>query len=249
MNDQIHFISQYLATSGKSFLEHRPDDSHTNVGFNSTTKSLETWDLDKNGLKLIFDLTQFKLKWNSEDLLELELNGKSHRQVVEWLEKSAIQVGLKKPYTFDLHYDLPFEWNDQLSFELNEQNSLKELIRLRILANGVLDSFLSSANLKSDIRIWPHHFDTGAFAILEDSSGKSIGMGMAIPDALINDHYFYLSGYHGHDGINTSGFKTLSMGEWKNEGFKGAVIAASNITNEEAIKFFEESYQEYLGAG
>ena len=156
---------------------------------------------------------------------------------------------MTKPYQFDLHYELPFSWNNQYTFELTNKEALYEIVRLRILANISIEHFLNSESLTSDIRVWPHHFDTGAFVVLDDGYGKSIGLGMAIPDSVVNDHYFYISGYHGHDRINTSGFKKLSKGEWKNDGFKSAVLPASAITENQAVKFLKESFVQYDNAG
>lgn len=244
MNNQIHFISQYLATTGKSFLEHRPDDSHTNVGFNTTTQSLETWTLNGNGLKLLFDLTNFQLKWTTGE--SLILGGKTHEQVIDWLQASSHQLGMEKPYSFDLHYNLPFEWNDDFTFQVDDLNEMNRLIALRILANNALSTFLITEKLQSDIRIWPHHFDTGAFVVLEDGSGKSVGMGMAIPDSLVNDHYFYISGYRGHDSMDTSNLGELSKGEWINEGFKGAALPASSVNIDEAVHFLQQAFRELV---
>jgi len=245
MNKQIHFAVQYLATASKSFMRHRPDDSHTNLGFDSKTESFETWELNENGLKLLFDLSKFQLKWSTGE--SLNLNGKTHVEVISWLIASSKQLGFKKPYTFDLHYDLPFEWDVHFSFTLPNTIQLQEFIALRKLANTVLKAFLHSENIKSDIRIWPHHFDTGAFVVPEDGSGKSIGLGMAIPDAMVNDHYFYLSGYLGHKAWDTSAFPELSIGAWKNDGFKGAVLPATNTSEKKAIQFLKEGYNTYHG--
>lgn len=244
MNEQLHFITQYLATAGKSFMVHRPDDSHTNVGFNSETQSFETWDLNKAGLKLVFDVPRFELRWSSNSSQGLLLDGKNHKEVVAWLKSSARQVGLEKPYRFDLHYDLPFEW-DNFAFQLGDPKEVEHLTHLRILADDTLDAFLKAEKLQSDIRVWPHHFDTGAFVVLNDGSGKSIGMGMAIPDSLVNDHYFYISGYLGHDGLDTSSFNKLTSGEWKNEGFKGAILSVNNLTKKNAVQFLQEAYYCY----
>lgn len=244
MNNQIHFISQYLATAAKSFVAHRADDSHTNLGFDSETRSLETWSLNNNGLKLIFNITEFELKWSKGE--SFQLAGKTHTQVVHWLQTSSKLAGLNKPYAFDLHYDLPFEWDANFSFKLSDTKHLNELVELRILANTALKAFLKMENLQSDIRIWPHHFDTGAFVVLEDGSGKSIGLGMAIPDTVVDDHYFYISGYKGHDALDTHSFPKLSSGEWKTQEFKGAVLMASNSTEQQAVQFLQEAFHTYL---
>lgn len=242
---QVHFAAQYLAMAGKSFLEPKSDDSHTNIGFNTQTGCFETWTLNTIGVKLLLDLNVFSLKWDIGNSPEIMLAGKSHTEVLHWLIRTSKGLGLNKPYQFGLHYDLPFSWNDNYTFEFTDKKALNEIIQLRKLANSTIENFLNSENLKSDIRVWPHHFDTGAFVVLNDGSGKSIGLGMAIPDSVVPDHYFYISGYKGHNGLDTSHFKKLSKGEWKNNGFKGAVLAVSNHTEKEILYFLEEAFSQY----
>ncbi|SNZ00800.1 hypothetical protein [Flagellimonas pacifica] len=243
---QVHLVSQYLATVGKSFLVPKSDDSHTNVGFFSEDHTLRTWDLDESGTYLAFQYDHFALSWVSKDKNEtLTLKGKSHGEIVEWISKMAVESKLSKPYVYDLHYDLPYSPSDDFKFSHPNSEELQKLTNLRTLAQNTLKSFLQKENLKSNIRVWPHHFDTGAFVMLSDGSGKSVGMGMAIPDSIINEHYFYISGYHGHDGIDTSTFKNLALGEWKNDGFKGAILKTSGTTQKIAVNFVEEAFSSY----
>ncbi|NKI30374.1 hypothetical protein [Croceivirga thetidis] len=242
MSNQIHFITQYLAMAGKRFLEPKPDDSHTNLCFNSENKSFETWSLNQNGLKLQFDLPDFRLQWSTGT--SFELDGKTHATVVQWLESSANEFDFNKPYNFELHYELPFKWDDSFTFEMPDNSLLRSEIELRTMANNALQEFLTENNLSSAIRIWPHHFDTGAFVLLEGTE-KSVGMGMAIPDTLLDEHYLYLSGYVGHNGIDTSNFNPLSLGQWKNEGFKGAVLPVSDISQNHAVQFLNEALSQY----
>ncbi|MEX0314587.1 MAG: hypothetical protein AB3N18_10445 [Allomuricauda sp.] len=243
---QVHLASQYLATAGKSFLEAKSDDSHTNVGFFEEDRTLRTWDLDSEGTYLAFQYDTFLLKWASKDKNEvLALEGKSHAEIVEWISLIAKESKLQKPYTYDLHYDLPYTADDNFKFDLPTEVELQDLAHLRTLSQNALESFLQKENLVSDIRIWPHHFDTGAFVVLDDGSGKSIGMGLAIPDSTINEHYFYISGYRGHDGIDTSELDGLTQGEWKNDGFKGGVLRASNISEDTVVQFFQEAFKAY----
>lgn len=245
MLEQLHFASQYLAAAGKSFLVHKTDDSHTNVGFDIHNNQFETWKLNQDGVKLCLKLDNFSLTWSNTEF-RLALNGQTHKEVVFFLEESAQQLGFGKPYEFDLHYELPFSWEDSYTFELTNVNAITKESRLRKLANRALQNFLNQEQLKSNIRIWPHHFDTGAFVVLEGDSGKSVGMGMAIPDSLLDDHYFYLSVYKGHDAIDTSNFSTLTLGEWKNQGFKGAILSASKATEIEIVQFLQEALAQYI---
>ena len=245
MDEQIHFAAQYLASAGKSFLEHKADDSHTNVGFDPNKKYFETWELNDSGLRLLLDISDFSLRWSSNDGAVISLNGKTHSEVVALLKQSAKEQGLEKPFEFNLHYDLSFDWDETYTFQLKNVETLADIVGLRTLANSVLQQFLSEEGMKSDIRVWPHHFDTGAFVVLEDGSGKSVGLGMAIPDSVVDDYYFYISGHKGHSSLKIDDFKHLTLGEWKSEGFTGAILPASNTTKEQALQFFQEAFSQY----
>ncbi len=242
---QVHLAAQYLATAAKSFLEHKADDSHTNLGYVSDKKHLETWELDKNGTKLAFSFPDFSLQWLGATTTTYPLDGRSHTEIVAWLSKMAQDNNLQGAYGYRLHYDLPYPVTDNYTFQNTNPKELEQLERLRTLAQTVLETFLEKEHPNAPIRIWPHHLDTGAFLVFEDSK-KAIGLGMAIPDSLVNDHYFYISGYSGHDSLETSDFSPLEHGEWKNEGFKGAVLPVSGSSVAQGIAFFQETYQAYI---
>ena len=242
---QLHLAAQYLATAGISFLEKRDDDSHTNLTFSNTEKRLETWPLDDNGTILSLHYPSFSLQWISNETQSLPLDGKSHHEVVNWLKEVSASLNSSKGYEYKLHYKLPYGLGSDKTFQLNNSQKIEKLVQMRILANTVLTKVLNKNNLNSDIRIWPHHFDTGAFSALGKNSETAVGMGLTIPDTLVDDYYFYISGYHGHTGLDTSTFTALTKGQWLNDGFKGAVLPISGSTEEDAIAFFNEAIQAY----
>ncbi len=140
---------------------------------------------------------------------------------------------------------MPYVVNDNFQFRLGDAAKMKELLQLRILAQKTLEEVLKRNALNSEIRVWPHHFDTGAFSPLEKGSEISIGLGMATPDSVCSEHYFYISGYKGHDTLDVSKFSKLSIGEWKNDGFKGGILPVSSVEVSEAVQFFQEAIQNY----
>ncbi len=247
MTTQMHLAAQYLAAAGISFLDKKEDDSHTNLGFSTTEGSMYTHPLNKDGDTLSLNYQRFTLEWNSKNSKNsLRLDGATHAEVLEWITQTAIKAGIKKPFKYNLHYELPYTpITDDFTFKLHDIARLGELTNFRILAQLTLDTFLENQNLKSDIRTWPHHFDTGAFVSLGDNTGLTIGLGLAIPDAMINDYYFYLSAYKGHDGLDTSDLNPLTNGKWYNDGFKGAVLPVTGIDEVTVATFFEEAITAY----
>lgn len=247
MSNQIHIAAQYLAAASISFLPKKEDDSHTNLGFNKEKGYLETWPLNDRGCKITFDYLNFSLHWvaNNTVRLSILLDKKTHREVLNWLESLTTSLTIKKPYAYKLHYELPYDSiSDDFVFKKPSNNVLRELLHNRIFAQNVLEKTIEITSLESDIRIWPHHFDTGAFSSIKKSD-LSIGLGLAIPDSTHDEYYFYISAYKGHNGVDTSSFDSLSLGEWKNKDFKGAVLPISDIDEEKGITFFKEAISTY----
>lgn len=246
MTTQMHLAAQYLAAAGISFLEKKNDDSHTNLGFSIEKGTLYTraLNLSKDLLSLNYNL--FTLEWNSHNLTKtLQLDGTSHAEVLQWIRRMAKDSDINTPYIYALHYELPYTITDDYIYTLKDLSKLQKLVAFRKLSKSTIQEFLQNNQLNSEIRIWPHHFDTGAFASLEDESDLAIGLGLAIPDTMCDDYYFYIGGYQGHDDLDTSGFKPLTTGKWYNEGFKGAILPISGVNKTTAIAFFEEAFTVY----
>jgi hypothetical protein len=64
---------------------------------------------------------------------------------------------------------------------------------------------------------------------------------------LIDDHYFYLSGYKDQESVDTSNFNSLSVGSWLYEGFKGAVLPVSGMSEQNIAVFLDEALNQYIG--
>ncbi len=239
----MHLAAQYLAAAGISFVAKQDDDSHTNLGFSIAKSCMETHPLSENGAVLSLDYKNFSLNWKSESgTNSFPLDGATHSDVLSWLKETS-KTYINKSYRYEFHYDLPYEITDDFKFELLSTERLAELLQLRILAQLVLEETCDNGNLESPIRTWPHHFDSGAYASL--SKNIAIGFGLAIPDTMCSEHYFYISGYKAHDALNTEGFLSLSNGEWKNDGFKGAILPARSINTSKAVLFFKEVIENY----
>ena len=240
MEKQMHLAAQYLAAAGISFLEKESDDSHTNLGFNTESGCLSTHPLSDNGDVLCLDYEKFALEWTSnKGTTTFELDGAMHAEVLNWLEDTS-KARLNKTYHYEFHYDLPYSIAHSFTFELLDTYRLMELKDLRALAQLVLENIDKQYNLNTSIRIWPHHFDTGIYSPLPDSD-ITIGLGLAIPDQISNKHYLYISGYKNGNTIATSKLPKLASGEWKSDGFTGAILNADNLLESDGVAFFKEA--------
>ena len=135
----------------------------------------------------------------------------------------------------------------RILIDLNWENRerLNELLNYRKLAHTALEKVLHDNSIKSEIRIWPHHFDTGAFGSLPGRPGASVGFGLAIPDSLVDDYYFYISGYKGHDSLDVGDFDPLSVGGWESTNFNGGLLPIKGVDEAQATNFFNEAITQY----
>ena len=240
MEKQMHLAAQYLAAAGISFLEKQPDDSHTNLGFDKENGSLCTHTLSDQSDQLCLNYNNFALEWKSnKGTTTFELDGAMHVEVLSWLADTS-KTQLNKTYHYAFHYDLPYSIDNSFTFELLDSDKLNALKNLRVLAQLVLEKIDQNYNLNTSIRVWPHHFDSGIYSALPDSD-ITIGLGLAIPDAISNKHYLYISGYKNGGKIDTSQFPKLESGEWKSDEFTGAILNADGIVESEGVTFFEEA--------
>lgn len=245
LKDQMHLAAQYLAAANMSFLKKREDDSHTNLGFDISTLSLETYDLSPNEDKLSLNYKDFSLEWSSQrEDAKLSLDGKKHSDILQWLQDLS-KAYLSKDYVYNFHYDLPYSIEALHTFQLTDPKELERLSHLRVLAQNTIEHSVASHHLDSPIRVWPHHFDTGAYASLDDDSRISVGMGLAIPDSISDTHYFYISGYTDEGAFMPPSMEELYQGKWVDQDFKGAILSATNLLESEAIQFFKEAIHQF----
>ncbi|WP_282031420.1 hypothetical protein [Winogradskyella eximia] len=244
MKEQMHLAAQYLAAAGISFLDKKADDSHTNLGYNIKDSALETHVLSENEDQLCLSYNDFSLQWKSKTgTVSFDLDGATHQDVLSWLGDTS-KAHLGKEYRYNLHYDLPYSINNSYVFQLKSTEELQELVQLRTMAQLSLEQINKDFGKNADIRIWPHHFDTGIYSQLLNND-IYLGLGLAIPDSLSDYHYLYISGYKENNTINPSHFSPLKKGEWKTDGFKGAILPALNVTEANAVDFFKEAINQY----
>ncbi|MFD0862867.1 hypothetical protein ACFQ1M_11695 [Sungkyunkwania multivorans] len=249
MIEQMHLAAQYLAAAGISFIEKKEDDSHTNLGFSIEEGSLNSRPLNEIGDRLSLNYQRFEIVWDAKGAKDsFQLDGSTHGNVLEWIKHKVEDASFETPYKYDLHYDLPYKISTDYTFELQDSNRLQDLLHFRILTQLVLETILHEHDLDSEIRIWPHHFDTGAFATLNDR-GLAVGLGLAIPDNICDDYYLYISGYDENKQVVPRNFSPLTYGRWFSDDFKGAVLPVSKADEKIGVQFFEEAITSFKTLG
>lgn len=234
----LHRAAQYLASFGKQYISKESDDSHTNLSWDKELSALYSRS-SSDGQFMRLYLTDLRIEWvDGERSFPLGLVGRSHGEVTVWLHHIALRCG-KDEYDFYLHYTLdsgkirPEQVFDEYDLERGQ-----ELIVLRNSAQNVCEIVRDHFELDTEIRVWPHHFDTGGYAPLSGSDVQ-IGFGMAIPDSLVDDYYLYVSAYSNEEPVKTHDFSALKLGCWQQGDFEGAMLPMKGTSLEGQVEFLK----------
>jgi hypothetical protein len=255
-DQKLHVISQLIAKANRSFIPKKDDDSHTNLYFDHLGKRIAGRWIKTSSSRVLFsfNLELFQFEWidgSYKKIDSISLKNHALKEIEDHSEEVFKSLGLNTGgLKADLHYEIPsYSFSDKELSSINE-NDIHNWIEYRELVNNSCHSILGYLNATSEVRIWPHHFDTGIYAPTDLDIG--IGFGLAMKDSLSDSPYFYLSGYAAEGKINFSKLPELSHGKWQvGEHFKGAVYPLNSKDSLSAIKenldrFIKEALNKYV---
>jgi hypothetical protein len=245
----LHSLSQLIALTAMQWLPSQPDDSQTNINWNSHQQRLEgrTFVRDNQPTRLVIDADAFILQFMDDQgqvHTSFSPEGRTPLDAMNWWRDQMQSWGIDT--IKGLNYTLDKEPVDpQTTYQ--RPSGLASWAYWRSMANTALQALTEASGQKSESRIWPHHFDTGVYYTQPDSSDQekaAIWAGYAIADSLCDEPYFYLSGYKRQESINFSKAPTLSVGEWRNTPtWKGALLPIPQAADGKDITLFlQESY-------
>jgi hypothetical protein len=237
---QAHYATQWLAKTARACVMTRPDDHHTNLGWDDALGGLITHPLPQGsvlGLR-ISDLTL--LLWDGSRLAgapSIGLEGRNDSDIRQWLGRQLSQKGLDahaldapSPYRMPEHaigHGAPYglaqsrakpapalaelaAWFANASLVLGET-------RQRIVGRGI-DA--------PPVRCWPHHFDLDSLIALPAGAG-TVGLGFCPGDDYYDQPYFYVSR---HPAPDVAALAPLPpVGHWHTHHFTAAVAVADRI--------------------
>ncbi|MBS1518191.1 MAG: hypothetical protein JSS91_08890 [Bacteroidetes bacterium] len=254
-DQQIHQLSQTIAKFNRSYAIKKEDDSHTSLALDQIgNRLLGRWVDSSEGnviLALTFDKLRFEIFNDSmKSLFSVDIGGKTQFQAEEDIISFLPQIGLSaESFSKPLHFEIPdydFIHDTYFRFKENELNELNQWIHSRALANDACGWLNIHLRTDCEVRIWPHHFDTGIY--VEPNKNTGIGFGLAMQDGIVNNPYYYFSGYglNGHN-MNFDLTGKLKYGSWIiTENWKGAVLKLSEANRETVKEFLLEVTQWYL---
>ncbi|PKP09506.1 MAG: hypothetical protein CVU09_11230 [Bacteroidetes bacterium HGW-Bacteroidetes-4] len=230
---QIHWLSQIIAKLNRAYLPAKDDDSHTNLSYDPIEKKLcGRWIESSEGQLLpTFNLHTLQFEWKNRSMQALAavtIFDKSLHQLEKEIAEYPQSIGMDtKEISIPLHFEIPDYHINTIKHEDISQEGLQNWSFLRHVANNACYQLLGYLQIEDEIRIWPHHFDTGVYAQVSKSLG--IGFGLAMEDSMVGEPYFYIAGYSNDKEINYSNLITLKHGKWMIQNWKGAVLPISEL--------------------
>ena len=234
---QQHHAAQFIAMAGKHLIPQQPDDSNTNMEF-IFGKDMLRGNALANGMHVALQLSEMKISIldkdnNIKNVIVLE--GKTKQNVFVELAQNLADLGIDViDFKNELHYEIPSHQLDKGAvFSIKNENTFIENTNYRHNAKIILNEIAQLFEQEEPIRIWPHHFDTGAFFVVgkneKGETTKTIGIGLAIPDSMVEEPYYYLSFWSENPIKELEKFDTLDAGKWMMPDWSGAILKQSEI--------------------
>ncbi len=233
---EVHKIIQYLVAAGNSFLPKKIEDSRTNLKSLLGCGYLTTKSLNKEGDVLVFSYSSFSIEWwkGTGEKHQLHLDGKTHKEVINWIAKKAKENNILLPYTYDADN---IQITDDYVYLLKNKSCLNEIMDYRILSHLALADTLKELTSRSDIKVWPHHLDLASLYTTDENEQHYIGLGMSIPNANNPNFCLYAKDYVSNSTLNSSNITNLDNGYW-DENLKGVVLELNENSSIKAGGYF-----------
>ncbi|PCJ66791.1 MAG: hypothetical protein COA58_04850 [Bacteroidetes bacterium] len=236
VDQQLHQLSQIIAKVNRTFVQKEEDDSHTNLYYDHVNgRIFGRWiEVERGSVVLSLDLRSFKFVWYDrlfKILKSYAIVGRTSMEIELEIESDLPDFRLSKDgFKEELHFKINDYSFINDSFELIEKQDLEVWRYWRNKANKACQQVLGALQQSSEIRIWPHHFDTGIYAIIPQNIG--ISFGLAMEDDMVDSPYFYMSGYPEKSSLDFSKVSDLSLGRWQTVGeWRGAVLPLKGINS------------------
>ncbi len=235
-DQRLHLLCQLIAKANRTYVSGREDDSHTNLYFDSLGDRITGRWIETKDDKLLFtlnlsDLNVEVIDHSQKVLGSFEAIGKTIHEIESEIEKGLPGLGLNKSgFSEGLHFEIP-----EYSFAADpvptlDVAAINEWKQFRLLANEACALLLGHAQSHEEIRIWPHHFDTGIYTNIKPNIG--LGFGLAMEDKMIGSPYFYMSGYPKNGTLAYDGLPGGSGWEWKiGKEWNGAILSLNEFVD------------------
>ncbi|MCF8337555.1 MAG: hypothetical protein K9I74_06180 [Bacteroidales bacterium] len=248
-----HHAIQYIALAGKYLIPEKEDDNHTSMEWKTSISSF-TGNYLPHFTLVGVKIPELRLIVYDENYYirhAIDIPGHTGKEIFEWLKKALQSHKIESQnLKYDLHYEIPghSKYDDQPFPEPTKE--VGEITgRLRTNANQILKQWKEREPSAADVRVWPHHFDTGTFVPYLDNHNtitQSIGLGLAIADDLVDEPYFYVNHWTSQDMGNYPELPQPGQGKWVINGWKGSVLPFSTITSHDEAREQEKTVKTFF---
>lgn len=233
---KLHFLSQIIAKANRSYVPTKPDDSHTNLYYDTLAgRIVGRWiNNGKDQLLLTLNLATLELEWlnsHRKPLMTIGMLGKTMSQVEDEMDPRLGELGLQpQGFKDPLHFDIPEYPFANEPITAIDRLHLDAWMDFRQLANRLSYLVLGDIQIVGEVRIWPHHFDTGTYVEIGDKLG--LGFGLAMKDEMVEEPYFYMAGRAIHGSLKYTDLPEFEAGKWIINGkWNGSVLPISALSN------------------
>lgn len=235
---QLHYAVQFAAGLGISYLEHEPDDGHTNLGWNAELGALVSRSVPGSGAVAIGirlrDLMVLVMR-DGAATDRLPLGGITLSEAHERLGGALGRAGLDRGrYTLERHYELPAHpVATGGAFGTDDVAAFDQLARWFANAAIALGRVAGEVRGASEVRVWPHHFDIAT--LVSYGGGASTGAGLEPGDGYYDEPYFYVNARPQPKAERLSA-RLAGHGRWHTKDWIGAVLRGSDVTGDGAAQ-------------
>jgi len=228
---QAHLALQWLARAARAYIPCRPDDHHTNLGWDDALGGLVTHPLP-DGARLglrVADLTLVLVDSSGrKDIFALD--GRRDADAYDWLGRHARARGFDaQALDAALPYEVPAFAGGDVYTAAALGEPLAELAIWFSNANGTLAAirqWLATQNIDAPpVRCWPHHFDLDTLVTL--APGRTTGIGFEPGDEHYDEPYFYVSLHPAPDLATLPPLPAVA--HWHTKHFTAAIAPAHRI--------------------
>jgi len=198
--------------------------------------------INHNRLILALNLHSFSFEWINDALSVIQthpIEGQTLMEIEQGIADALTKLGFtKKSLDRKLNYEIPVYPFTHDPFNYLAAQDLLEWEQYRTMANRACFDLLGMLQIAGEIRIWPHHFDTGIY--VEPKKHLGLGFGLAMTDNLVGNPYFYFSAHGLNDyNLDYNNMPELSFGQWIiNESWKGAVLPLPLLKQDSTTRIF-----------
>ena len=255
----LHRSAQFPALVANSLLPKQDDDSHTSLEWVPDLKSLVSKPIKLDAVvRVALHYEKYELHFLNDTFQAvsiLPLTGQTRSQVMGYLKQTVAKLGGDRDAIKPIdHYELPpHETDNKGVYQVTNPEHHREMMRYRTNIRVILEALKPHFKNTSDIAVWPHHFDTGMTIDVATNDKKevtkSIGLGLAVPDELSPEPYFYINHKWKGGKIKYDDLTNLpGGGSWVGENNPMAILRMSQILKRDDVAqqkrqithFFEE---------